>query len=127
MNETKKKVAVDHRTGDITAFKYQSANTEVEVEDHEYENEEVFTEQQISRFRVVGGIVVRRTDEEIKKDPTYNKVIDEQRQFAYSKEIDGLQHKAIRLRRRGDLEGASALDKQVDTLEEDIKKRFPKV
>lgn len=76
----KKKVAVDTQNN-VMAFKYQSASLELEVDDYpkEWADEEIFTEQQVNRFKVVDGKVVRRTDEEIKADPIYTIVSNEQK------------------------------------------------
>jgi len=68
----KKKVAVDP-AGNIMAFTYQSASTELEVEDYPefYILEPIFTPQLVNRFKVADGIVVKKSDEEIKADQQY--------------------------------------------------------
>ena len=94
--ENKKKVAVD-ANDNVMAFKYQSASLESEVEDYpiEWESEEIFTEQQVNRFKVVDGKVVRRTEEEIKADPTYAIVCNEQKVTEY-KANNGTDNEFIR-------------------------------
>ena len=91
------KVAVDYRNNDITGFKYQSCHTEVEVADHDFSNEEVFTESQQSRFCVINGVVHKKTDEEIKAEPKYVEYIRNKRQKRYEKEVDPLTLEAIRV------------------------------
>lgn len=95
----KKKVAVD-TAGNIKAFQYQSASLELEVDDYpkEWADEEIFTEQQVSKFKVVDGVVVRRTDEEIKADPVYSKVSNEQKVTEY-KSNTGTDNEFIRAAR----------------------------
>lgn len=91
MNEIKKKVAVDTQNN-VMAFVYQSSSNECEVEpyDEAFIAEPIFTEQQVNRFKVVDGKVVRRTDEEIKADPQYANHQKEQRAMAYKAESDAL-------------------------------------
>jgi hypothetical protein len=70
--ENKKRVAVD-TAGNVMAFVYQSSSLELEVEpyDEAFISEPIFTEQSINRFKVVDGVVVRRTEAEIKATPEY--------------------------------------------------------
>lgn len=87
--ENKKKVAVDDK-GNVMAFKYQSASLELEVDDYpkEWADEEIFTEQQVNKFKVVDGVVVRRTEAEIKADPIYSQVVDEQKRSDFKQNTD---------------------------------------
>lgn len=87
--ENKVKVAVDDNNN-VMAFQYQSASLELEVDpyDEAFISEPLFTDQQVNRFKVVDGKVVRRTDEEIKADPIYSQVVDEQKRAEFKQNTD---------------------------------------
>lgn len=116
--ENKKKVAVD-ANDNVQAFRYQWASKELEVEDYpiEWESEPLFTEQQCNRFKVVDGVVVRRTEEEIKADPIFALVQTENRAKAYKEESDPLFFKY----QRGEVTEQEWLDKVAE-----IKAKYPK-
>lgn len=78
LENNKKKVAVD-ANDNVMAFQYQSAWRELEVEpyDEAFIGEPIFTEQSINRFKVVDGVVVKKTDEEIKAEPQYSIAVEE--------------------------------------------------
>lgn len=106
--ENKKKVAVDENNG-VKAFVYQSANRELEVNDYDpaFIDEPIHTDRQVCRFKVVDGVVVRRTEEEIIKDPAYATVQSENRARAYKDESDPLFFKY----QRGEVTKQEWLDK----------------
>jgi len=90
------KVAIDINTNKITGFKYQSAGCEVEVKDHKFSNEEVFTKEQQSRFYVENGEVKKYSDEELKLQPEYIAYKESERKSLYVNETDGIILKAVR-------------------------------
>jgi hypothetical protein len=116
--ENKVKVAVDLQNN-VMAFQYQSASLELEVEpyDEAFISEPLFTDQQVNRFKVVDGIVVMRTEQEIKADPTFAVVQSENRAKAYKEESDPLFFKY----QRGEVTEQEWLDKVAE-----IKAKYPK-
>ncbi len=97
MDEIKRKVAVD-ANNNVMAFQYQSASLELEVDpyDEAFISEPLFTDQQVNRFKVVDGVVVRRTEEEIKADPIYSQVVDEQKRSDFKQNTDSEFIRALR-------------------------------
>ena len=99
MEVIKKKVAVDSlETMNIQAFVYQSGH-EVEVEDYPegYKGEQIFNDAQQNRFKVVNGVVVKKTEEELKNQPRYTEYLAEQRKERYKNETDGQKEKVIEI------------------------------
>jgi len=95
---SKKKIAVYE--GNVMAFKYQSTCCEeIEVEDYsvEWENEQIFNDAQQNRFKVVNGVVVKKTEEELKNQPRYTEYLAEQRKERYKNETDGQKEKVIEI------------------------------
>jgi hypothetical protein len=76
----------------VAAFKYQSTNCE-EVDcivNPDFLNEPIFTESQQYRFYVDNGVVVKKTEEELKAEPAWLEYQKRQRAEAYKKESDAL-------------------------------------
>lgn len=105
--------------GNVQAFKFQSTNCEVvEVEvSPDFINEPIFTESNQNRFKVVDGVVVKKTEEELKSEPEYNVWIASKRADAYKNESDPMFFKY----QRGELTEIEWLDKV-----QEIKNRYPK-
>jgi hypothetical protein len=90
------KVAIDQNQN-VMAFIYQSSSLEIEADvPDEFIGEDIFSPQQCNRFKVVDGKVVRRTEEEIIKDPVYSIVLDEQKRTAFKDKTDPEIIRAVR-------------------------------
>lgn len=85
--------------GNVMAFKFQSTSCEViEVEvNPDFINEPIFTESQQNRFKVVDGVVVKKTEEELKAEPEYEAWIISKRLERYKNEVDPITLEAVRV------------------------------
>lgn len=83
--------------GKVMAFKYQSTSCEeIDVDvPKEWIDEPIFTESNQNRFKVVNGVVVKKTEEELKAEPEYVAWAEKKREKEYIDKTDKYAIKAI--------------------------------